>query len=298
MARPIDMSEDPIVLPGTEAICINVGTAPVTAIALLSLRRFFPGRIRLVECSHDQDEKRLMRRLAEHLELDYEDRPLKPHGETLDSLFRETRSEALLLVDSDLELLGARTLSAVATAIAEPRLAGAGFLQPGAWAVEAGMSHAWYAARLWMPLAWFRAEPVRRVLGAGESFRARRTPNDVASWPRLSALLALRSRLPGLRRLSLGFLRPWRERLDGVLPSFVYHDTGADVYQGLCARGDRVATLDWAIQDGDVTHLHGVSRSRLAWLMPNAVSWRQVRERARLRLGEEYADQVPADIRF
>lgn len=292
------MPDAPIALPGTEAICINVGTAPVTALALLSLRRHFDGPIRLVECSRDLDEKQRMRRLAAHLELDYEDRPLKPHGETLDQVFREACNEALLLVDSDLELLGGDVLSVLAGLVAEPSVSAAGFLQPGAWAVEAGMPHAWYAARLWLPFAWFRTEPVRLVLNDGASFRAWRQPNDLAAWPRLSALLALRSRLPVLRGLALKALTRWRRVLDGVRPSFVYHDTGAAVHRALLARGQGIVDLDWALQDGQLKHLHGASRSRLAWLMPNAVSWRAVREQARQRLAQEYAEELPAGLRL
>lgn len=290
------MAEGAIHLPDTEAICINVGTAAVTALALLSLRRYFAGPVRLVECSQDETEKRLMRRLAEHLDLIYEDRPLKPHGDTLDRLFRDSQSAALLLVDSDLEILSAQPLLAFAEQAERPAAAAAGFVQEGHWAVMGGMPHAWYAARLWLPLAWFRTAPVCRLLAAGVSFRARRTPNEFPAWPRLAKLLSLRSRLPGARRLGLDFLRPWRGEIDGVRPSFVYHDTGADVHRALLAGGHEIAAIDWTLQREELNHLHGATRSRLTWLMPNAVSWRSAQAKARQRLLEAYANELPPGL--
>lgn len=290
------MPEGPIHLPDTEAVCINVGTAPVTAIALLSLRRYFAGPIRLVECSQDEADKRLMRRLAEHLGLIYEDRPLKPHGDTLDQLFQDSQRAALLLVDSDLELLSDLPVRALVEYAERPSVAAAGFVQEGHWAVMGGMPHAWYAARLWMPLAWFRVAPVGRLLSQGVSFRARRTPNEFPAWPRLARMLSLRSRLPGVRRLGLDFLSHWRGEIDGVRPSFVYHDTGADVYRTLLAGGDQISPLDWTLQREQLNHLHGATRSRLTWLMPNATSWRMAQTQARRRLLEAYADELPADF--
>lgn len=290
------MPEAPTHLPDTEAVCINVGTAPVTAIALLSLRRHFAGPIRLVECSPDAAEKGLMRRLADHLDLIYEDRPRKPHGDTLDQLFQDSRSAALMLVDSDLELLSDQPLRALAEHANRPSVAAAGFVQPGHWAEIGGMPHAWYAARLWMPLAWFRTPPVSRLLKQGVSFRARRTPNEFPAWPRLAKILSFRSRLPGVRRLGLGFLSPRRGEIDGVRPSFIYHDTGADVYRELLAGEVQIASMDWALQREDLNHLHGATRSRLAWLMPNAVSWRTAQAQARRRLQEAYAGELPPGL--
>ncbi|MGY6553775.1 MAG: hypothetical protein ACXIUM_04540 [Wenzhouxiangella sp.] len=292
------MPEGAIHLPDTEAICINVGTAAVTALALLSLRRYFAGPVRLVECSQDEAEKRLMRRLADHLGLTYEDRPLKPHGDTLDQLFQDSQSAALLLVDSDLEVLSAQPLLAFAEQARRPSVAAAGFVQDGHWAVVGGMPHAWYAARLWLPLAWFRTAPVGRLLAAGVSFRARRTPNEFPGWPFLARMLSLRSRLPGLRRLGLDFLGPWRGEIDGVRPSFVYHDTGADIHRALLAGGQEIAAIDWTLQREALTHLHGATRSRLTWLMPNATSWRTAQAEARRRLMDAYANELPPGLKL
>lgn len=280
----------------TRALIINVDTRPVTVLAVLSLVAGSRWPLTIVECSRDPEEARYFRRLADCLGVGFERLPLQPHGRTLDRLFRETEADRLLLMDSDAELLDPALLPALEAGLADPLAFGSGFRQQGNWAVEAGIPYAWYAERMWMPLCLMDVAAVRRALDAGISFMHRKHFNDVAGWPRLSRLLAARRHLPGLRRLSLDWLKPWRREIFGERPAFVYYDTGADVFAHLTAAGFRYAELDWAWQRRCVAHHHGVTRRRLRRLDRNSLAYRHARDLARAAIRERYPDALPAEL--
>lgn len=280
----------------TRAVIINVDTRPVTVLAVLSLVAGCRWPLTLVECSRDPSEARYFRRLADHLGVDFQRLPLLPHGRTLDRLFRETHADRLLLMDSDAELLDPALLPELAAGLADPAAFGSGFRQQGNWAVEAGIPYAWYAERMWIPLCLMDVAAVRHALDAGVSFMHRKEFNDIGGCPRLSRLLAARRHLPGLRRLSLDWLKPWRGEYFGERPSFVYYDTGADVFAHLTGAGYRYAELDWSWQRRCVAHHHGVTRRRLRRLDHNSLAYRQARDLARAAIRERYPDVLPAEL--
>lgn len=278
------------------AIVINVDTRPVTVLAVLSLAARCPWPLTLVECSRDPDERRYFRRLADHLGIDFQVRPLRPHGATLDRLFAETRAENLLLVDSDAELLDGELPPVLSERVDEQGVFGAGFRQEGNWAVEAGVPYAWYAERMWIPFCLMKAGPVREALEAGVSFMHRKTFNDVAGHPRLSRLLAARRHLPLLRHWRLDALSPLRGEYAGERPAFVFHDTGADLFSHLSANGYRYADIGWAWQRRAVAHHHGVTRHRLRRLDRNSTAYRDARALALAAISERYPDTLPGEL--
>lgn len=280
----------------TRAIIINVDTRPVTVLAVLSLAAGSRWPLTVIDCSRDPGEADYFRRLAAHLGVDFRRLPLRPHGRTLDRLFRETEADRLLLMDSDAELLDPALLPELAAGLDAGGAFGSGFRQAGNWAVEAGIPYAWYAERMWIPLCLMDVAAVRQALDAGVSFMHRKTFNDIGGWPRLSRLLAARRHIPGLRRLALDRLKPWRREYFGERPSFVYYDTGADVFAHLTRAGYRYAELDWAWQRRCVAHHHGVTRRRLRRLDRNSQAWGRARDLAREAIRERYPDALPADL--
>lgn len=280
----------------TRAVIINVDTRPVTVLAVLSLVAGCRWPLTLVECSRDPAEARYFRRLADYLGIGFQRLPLLPHGRTLDRLFRETDAERLLLMDSDAELLDSALLPELEAGLAEPQAFGSGFRQQGNWAVEAGIPYAWYAERMWIPLCLMNVAAVRQALDDGVSFMHRKHFNDIGGWPRLSRLLAARRHVPGLRRLPLDWLKPWRREYFGERPSFVYYDTGADVFAHLIGAGYRYAELDWSWQRRCVAHHHGVTRRRLRRLDRNSVAYGSARDMARAAIRERYPDALPVEL--
>lgn len=280
----------------TEAIVINVDTRPVTTLAILSLLRHTPFPVRLIDCSRSAEETAYMEKLAAHLEITFESRPLKAHGQTLDDLFARTRSEKLLVMDSDAELLSDQLPMLMEQSASRSGCFGAGFLQKGNWMLEPQPIHAWYATRMWIPLCMLNTAAVRRALQAGMSFAHRIEFNDLPNWPRLSKCLSLRFRLPGSNALRLGFLDRWREEYFGVKPCYVYFDTGADMHAWLTRHGYSFAEMDWSLMCENILHHHGVTRRKVHWFDWQNAGARKPFAYARKRLHELYRNDLPEHL--
>ena len=127
--------------------------------------------------------------------------PLRRHGDTLDRLFRESDRDALLLVDSDAEILRDDVVPAMCDRLHRRGAYGSGFLHRGEWL---GANHlvggnvGYYAPRMWIPCVLLAVKPVTAALAAGASFRARVACNEIPQLPWLARLL-----LPALSRSGL-----------------------------------------------------------------------------------------------
>ncbi|MEX2497707.1 MAG: hypothetical protein WD397_02380 [Wenzhouxiangellaceae bacterium] len=280
----------------TEAIVINVDTGPVTTLAVLSLLRHTPFPVRLIDCSRSEEETAYMEKLATYLDIAFEYGPLKAHGQTLDDLFARARSERLLVMDSDAELLSDQLPMLMEQSASRSGCFGAGFLQEGSWMLKPQPIHAWYATRVWIPLCMLNTAPVRRALQAGISFAHRVEFNDLPNWPRLSKYLSLRFRLPGSNALRLGFLDPWREEYFRVKPCYVYFDTGADLHAWLTQHGYSFSEMDWPSMHGNILHHHGVTRRKLHWFDRQNAGTRKPFTYARERLREMYRNDLPEHL--
>jgi hypothetical protein len=194
--------------------------------------------------------------------------PLRPHPTTLDRLFRSIQSEAVLLIDSDIEIRSARVVSAMQAALRQHADAyGAGFVQGPEWlGKEHGLPDytGYYEERMWIPLVLLRTAPIKKLLEQGYTFSNRRPYLDFPAWPRFSRLLAYRYRLQGLRQLPIRFTRPrtGEPRYDGRTPAFVEYDTGADLHAKLKRSAHAFVQVSPELW-GEVSHYHGVTRAQL-----------------------------------
>ena len=281
----------------TTAVIINVDTYPVTALATLSLRTRTELPILLVDCSRRASERERARARAEHLGIDYRRQPLASHGRTLDRLFETTEEDALLLMDSDAELLDASVVGRMMAELEQPDAYGSGFLQKTDWMVDQRMPWGLYRERMWLPFCLLRVEPIRKVLAAGGSFDHYTIYNDLPRFPRISRMLALRSRLPGGDRLRLRLLHRHRRSYDGERPSIVHWDTGAALHARLTAGGWSFKGLEWLLQRRCVMHHHGVTRNALNWFDTNSTSRRRTLAWARRRLEAEWGAALPPALR-
>jgi len=279
-----------------EAVIINCSTKEQTALALASVLRHARLPVAVIDCESTDGSYALFRRLQERLPFRLARMPLRRHGVTLDRIFGETGREALLLVDSDAEILRDDLVPAMTGALG-PAAYGSGFLHRGQWL---GTNHlvagrvGYYAPRMWIPCVMLKVAPVRAALRAGSSFREQVLCNEIPRLPALSRLLYLRFRVPALRRLTLDRLRGLRGIHFGVQPHYVYYDTGALLHDHLVnERHLAFAALDDAMWPTAVRHAHGVTRRRLRWRMRNAADIDRTRREALARLDEVYGLRLP-----
>jgi len=283
--------------PNAEAIIINCSTKEQTTLALVSALRHAGLPVTVVDCESTDGSAAFFRKLADRLPFRLAEMPLRRHGDTLDRLFLETDRDALLLLDSDAEILRADLVPAMREGLASGAY-GSGFLHRGEWL---GANHlvagevGYYAPRMWIPCVLLAVPPVRAALAAGESFRARVACNEIPQLPWLARLLYLRFRVPGLRRLALDGLSPLRRSHFGVRPHYVYYDTGAALHEHLTQRRHLAyADLGAALWPLAVRHDHGVTRRRLAWRrMRNAADVERTRLDAIERIETVYGVAVP-----
>jgi hypothetical protein len=237
-----------------QAIIINVGTRLPTTLALMSALRHAGMPLLLVDCESKDDSLAAFTALMAREKFDLLSAPLRPHGRTLDWLFGAARAEKILLVDSDLEILGPDILAFMRQFIDDENTFGAGFGDgPGFLVHERGFLHnAYYAERPWIPLSMFKVAPVREALAAGVSFADEVVFNDFVSRGLLSRVA---------RRFGLRVPQILRKNYNGWRPELVFYDTGAAIYEHLRFGKERTfAGLPSRFAPRYATHFSGVSR--------------------------------------
>jgi len=279
-----------------EIVIINCSTRELTALALASAHEHSGLPVTVIDCESTDGSVDYLKALQKSLPFEIARLPLNRHGVTLDRVFRETTRDALLLLDSDAEILDARLVPAMLDAL-RPGTYGSGFLHAGEWLPAAhggGLRKGWYAERMWIPCVMLDVAAIREALDAGASFAQRVTGNEMPHWPWLSTLLRQRFRVPGLRGLALDGMRSTRREFGGEKPHYVYRDTGADVHDWLInRRGLAFADLGAAWWPTAVAHRHGVTRRQLRPWMRNAADVGASRAFAVERIARVYGVTPP-----
>lgn len=283
----------------TRAVIINVSTKWVTTLALLSALRQVQMPVLVIDCESKDGSLEHFTRLMKDYPFDLTTAPLKPHGYTLDWLFKNLPAENILLIDSDTELLNRTILDLMETTLDDPRIFGWGFIHGPEWLTKVQMSFdheklGLYQERMWIPFAMLNTAKVCEALRAGFSFIDRMTYNDFPLIPRLSKLLYRRFHYKQLVRTRLDILKPFRQTYYHAKPSYVYGDTGADIYQYL--RYDRdylFVGLPAGVHGKYISHFHGITRKVLEPNQTNAASLDAVVKGLFTRLRTIYGVEVP-----
>ena len=279
-----------------ETVIINCSTKEQTTLALVSALQHGRLPVTVIDCQSTDGSNAFFEQLQHRLPFRLEQMPLRRHGASLDRIFNTTTSDALLLLDSDAEILHDDLVPQLVAAL-DADSYGSGFLQGGTWLssnhLVAGRI-GYYAPRMWIPCVLLKVAPVRAALRAGQSFRGRVVGNEIARLPWLSQLLYLRFRLPVLRRMTLDVLRPLRGSYFGAQPHYVYYDTGAMLHDHLLNEQRlRFADLGADYFGTAVRHYHGVTRRRLHRHMRNAADVNKTRDEAIERIETIYGAAVP-----
>jgi hypothetical protein len=256
------------------AVIINAGTKYVSTLALLSTLRYARIPAVMIDCeSHDGSFEWFSQLMADH-DFHLMSAKLRPHGETLDWVFDRVVADRVLLVDSDAEMLNDDMLSQMRSALeSSSRLYGSGYLHPAHWLERHYFSNlplapgiGYYMERMWIPFTLLRVEAVRSALKLGSSFMHRLVLNDFPQLPLLSKLLWRRFRFEVFRRHRLSWLDGFRRSYDGMKPSYLSYDTGADLHECLTSRLNLAfgGTITAAVVPWSVTHFSGITRSVLS----------------------------------
>ena len=264
----------------TCAVIINCDTNWYTTLALASCRTRTSLPILLIDCQSTAESRAHFRKISDRLGLEFFwlEWPLRPHGIALDALMAEIPASRVLLVDSDLEIVGEGLVHSIVSALdAEPNAYAAGLLHPAGWmdppAHALPPATGYHMERMWIPLVRLDVEKVRVALAAGESFLAMRDHTELGGgW--IARVLFHRFRLPVLRRLRL----PRASRRGLPRAAWFEYDTGARVHRMLRERG-----FGFAVPTGDywsqVRHYHGATRARLGNVATRLAQWFGLMER-------------------
>ena len=273
------------------AIIINCSTRAVSTLALMSVLRHANMPALLIDCASTDGSWAWFSTLAKQYPFDLLKMPLRPHGQTLDQIFRASRDETLLLVDSDLEILQADIFPKLHLLTADQSAYGVGFLHPGGAMpanapIQANAGR--YMDRMWIPFCLLKVAPIKRTVAAGSTFMHSRDYLEFPWHGGLSRLIYARHRLPGLRGISLEIFADSRERIHGERVPFREYDTGARVHQALVGQGQHLAHLGEPYWSQSLRHYHGVTRATLTQDFQNATVPGAIAAEVAARLASEY----------
>jgi hypothetical protein len=249
------------------AVIINVQTKYVSTLALLSTLRHINIPTVMVDCESADGSFEWFQSLQRSHSFYLLRRSRQPHGKVLDWLFLGVQADRILLVDSDMEILNDAMFKSMLQHTCNEHIYGSGYLQQGTWLeTHYGTNYdlspgiGLYKTRPWIPFVLLRTELMRSAVAAGASFMHRMVANDVPQLPIISRLLWQRFHFSWFRRNRLRGLDRFRHIYEGVSPSYVFFDTGAQIHETLCHRGFSFTDVGPAVPYWSIHHLQGVTR--------------------------------------
>jgi glycosyltransferase involved in cell wall biosynthesis len=276
-----------------QAVIINVGTKKVTTLAFLSALKYTDLPVLIIDCESTDGSLEYFEKLMLTYRFDLLSAPLKQHGVTLDWLFQNINSEAVLLIDSDAEILSPDILPLMKRFIDHPLVFGCGFLHGPCWLVQ-HPDVGYYQERMWIPLTMLKVSSVRQAISKGYSFRAETIFNDLAFSRKISRYtLGLRFRFSLSRNWKFSWLNFLKGTYHGLKPSYVFYDTGAQIFEHLkYGEGLKYVGFPTEIQDNYVNHYHGITRAILTPDDPHATSVATIYDQVEERLKSIYNFEV------
>ena len=153
--------------PTAEVAIINCSTKELTALALVSALRHGGLPVTVIDCESTDGSVEFFHQLQRQLTFKLAHLPLRRHGVTLDRIFSESSCDALLLLDSDAEIIDPQLVPRMLQSLT-PGTYGSGFLHAGEWlgpehggdpgqrgggdpGQHGGGHPGYYAERMWIP---------------------------------------------------------------------------------------------------------------------------------------------------
>lgn len=278
------------------AVIVNVNTKLVTTLALLSTIRHAKVETLLIDSHSTDNSFDHFKGMMKSLKFDMISTELRNHGQILDWVFKNARSEKMLLVDSDLEILDPYIINFCRRYIDEYNVFGCGFTNGPAWLTDdeyknSNLFKALYIERMWIPLTFLRVDPIQMAINDGKSFVNIEINNDYTMFPFFSKLrkgnrlfFKLFKNGPSCLRNPIHFIRP----------HLICYATGAQIYQYLkYEKFLFFVGLPESASEKYVHHYRGITRNTLDQTdTTGCLSLEKVSFNVRKRIIEEYPEHV------
>jgi hypothetical protein len=229
------------------AVIINVNTKDLSTKALRSTIRCCRVPVVVIDCESTDGSIDHFKSLQQQHDFTLISMKLRPHGATLDLVFRDLRAERILLVDSDVEVSTGEMIGKMRQMIEEENVYGSGYFHPEEWLTRhygtdqpLAPGIGCYMGRPWIPFTLLRRAPVLSAIEKGGSFM-HRVSKGILPW----------------RCFQLAPFRKYR------LASYRFYDTGASIHEQLSGQGFRFSGVDAGLVPWSVKHLHGKTREVL-----------------------------------
>ena len=279
------------------AVIINVETKLVTTLAVMSALKYSGMNVLLIDCESKDGSLEYFSDLMKSYDFDLLPAPLQRHGKTLDWVFTNIPAKKVLLIDSDVEILGPEIIRELKRLIDNPAVFGTGFVHSPQWLTEPsglGNEVGYYQERMWIPFTFLKVAYIQDALERNYSFADRIFYNDFAPSQRIAKILYQRLHFRIFRNSRLLWLNLFKQAFNGLKPSYVYYDTGADIFQYLkYQRGYDFVGLPARLHTPYVTHFHGVTRLRQSPLDKNGTELKTIAIQVQKRLKDVYAIDLP-----
>ena len=254
------------------AVIINVGTRFVTTLSLLSALKRTVIPVLVIDCPYNNHmgDFDYFVKMTEIYNFDLIQLPLRNHGETLDTLFFNLKTDYILLIDSDLELLDNKIVDLMRKFVKHENIFGAGF-RHGGFRIKKGIDYeeirdGYYEERMWIPFTLMNTSKVKEALKEGLSFNIRTFYNILPSKQKLSRKLLYSKKIRKfsfLRNSEYPVFNIFKKVFHGERPLIVLFDTGSDIYMYLrYNKNYYYAGIDaeTSLEDDYVHHYNGITR--------------------------------------
>ena len=215
---------------------------------------------------------------------------MQKHGSTLDFIFSKSKVENILLIDSDIEVLGRDAIDFIRKYMNYPNTFGAGFVH-GPHSRVLNKKNSYYGERMWIPFTNLNVEKVQEALAAKESFNIVTLFND---FPYNEFLAKRIYKIENKFNLKLKILNLFRKIYgNNKKPSFVLNDTGANIYRYLKETKEyHFFGPSSIVSSLYVSHFDGITRNMLDSSDYTGQSLNDVSEIIKTRLKDVYNFEV------
>ena len=244
-----------------QAVIINVGTKHVTTLALLSVLKYVKIPILIIDSigGNIKGDFNYFVNLQANYKFDLIQLPLRAHGKMLDFIFSEITADYVLIIDSDIEILNEEAIQFMRKHILSPNVFGTGFIH-GPVSGVVNKRNSYYIERMWIPYTLLNVKMIKLALLNNISFNILKIYNDFPYNQWISKMIY---KISNKLIMDFKILNLFRKKYCKSYPSYVLHDTGAEIYQYLKNNNYYFIGFNVMVSNFYTKHYHGITRNLL-----------------------------------